>query len=118
MPIQPAASQVHNKTMRRSHRITNLSAGAISFNRVNCSQRSDIVPVWRRVARLLTAAFVLCLQAQDVPVLTRISATARDAVFIVDGTVLTGPAVFTWPAGSKHDLEDASWQLAASQRTP
>ena len=45
--------------------------------------------------------------------MTRISATAADAVFQVDGQIFTGAAVFSWPAGSKHTLE-----IAASQPLP
>ena len=36
-------------------------------------------------------------------------------MFLVDGQALSGAAVFTWPAGSKHDLEIAPWQSAPSQ---
>lgn len=42
--------------------------------------------------------------------MTRISATASDAAFFVDGQTFTGAAVFSWPTGSKHTLE-----IAASQ---
>lgn len=45
--------------------------------------------------------------------MTRISATAADALFRVDGQAFRGAAVFTWPAGTKHTLE-----IAASQDTP
>ena len=56
------------------------------------------------------AAFAFCLPAQVTMVTTRISATAGDAVFQVDGQPFTGAAVFSWPAGSKHTLEIAAWQ--------
>jgi len=66
-------------------------------------------------AGLLAAALARCLPAQDTGVVTRISATAKDAVFLVDGQVLGAAAVFTWPAGSKHSLEIAPWQPSVSQ---
>ena len=37
--------------------------------------------------------------------MTRISATASDALFRVDGQPYRGAAMFSWPAGSKHTLE-------------
>ncbi len=46
-------------------------------------------------------------------VMTRVYATAADALFTVDGQAFTGAAVFSWPAGSKHTLE-----IAVSQYTP
>lgn len=47
-------------------------------------------------------------------VMTRISATAADSVFRVDGQPFTGAAVFSWPAGSKHTLEITPWQYTPS----
>lgn len=43
---------------------------------------------------------------------TRISATASDAVFQVDGQWITGDASFGWPAGSKHTLSIPAFQYA------
>jgi len=63
---------------------------------------------------MLAAVFACRLPAQDTLAVTRISATAGDAVFLVDGQVLEAAAVFTWPAGSKHSLEIAPWQSAPS----
>lgn len=64
---------------------------------------------------MLAAAWVLALPAeQQTGVMTRISATAPDAVFLVDGEVITGAAVFTWPAGSKHALWIATAQNGMS----
>jgi len=45
--------------------------------------------------------------------MTRISASAADAIFRVDGQAFTGAAVFTWPAGSKHTLAIDPWQYAS-----
>jgi uncharacterized protein (TIGR03437 family) len=45
------------------------------------------------------------LPAQDTGVMTRISTTAPDALFHVDGQPFRGAAVFTWPAGSQHTLD-------------
>lgn len=53
---------------------------------------------------LFTVASAARLAAQDQVVMTRISATANDAVFQVDGQWITGGASFGWPAGSKHTL--------------
>jgi uncharacterized protein (TIGR03437 family) len=49
----------------------------------------------------LTAA---SLSAQSQIAITRISATAADARFQVDGEWFTGAALFSWPAGSAHTL--------------
>ena len=68
---------------------------------------------------LLTAAWLLmvaALPAQTTGVMTRISATAKDALFLVDGQVFTGVAAFTWPAGSKHTLGIPTWQYGTSQK--
>lgn len=46
--------------------------------------------------------------------MTRIYATATDAMFRVDGQAFSGPAVFTWPKGSKHTLEIDLLQYAPS----
>jgi len=46
--------------------------------------------------------------------MTRISTTASDANFLVDGENFTGAAVFSWPAGSKHTLETSTWQYMAT----
>jgi uncharacterized protein (TIGR03437 family) len=46
--------------------------------------------------------------------MTRVSATAADSVFRVDGQLFTGAAAFSWPAGSKHTLEIAAWQYTPS----
>ncbi len=48
--------------------------------------------------------------------MTRVSATAKDAAFLVDGQAFSGAYVFTWPAGSKHSVGIAPWQYAPSQQ--
>jgi uncharacterized protein (TIGR03437 family) len=65
---------------------------------------------------VLAAASAPGLAADGTLVMTRISVTARDAVFLVDGQTFTGGAVFTWPAGSKHALEIAPWQFAGGRQ--
>lgn len=60
---------------------------------------------------LFTAACAARLAAQD-QVVTRISTTAGDAVFQVDGQWITGEAAFAWPAGSKHTLSISALQYA------
>jgi uncharacterized protein (TIGR03437 family) len=57
------------------------------------------------------------LWGQSTGVLTRVSTTAREAAFLVDGQVFTGAATFTWPAGSKHQLSVAAWQYGSSLKT-
>lgn len=61
---------------------------------------------------LFTAVCAARLGAQDKIVMTRISATASDAVFQVDGQWITGGAAFGWPAGSKHTLSIPAVQYA------
>jgi hypothetical protein len=48
-------------------------------------------------------------------VVTRVSATAPDAVFLVDGQAYGNAAVFSWPTGSKHTLQIGPWQYAPGQ---
>jgi uncharacterized protein (TIGR03437 family) len=55
-------------------------------------------------AALLTVVAALHLPAQDTGVMTRVSTTAPDALFHVDGQPFIGSVIFTWPAGSKHTL--------------
>jgi uncharacterized protein (TIGR03437 family) len=76
--------------------------------------RKPGIPSRLRRAVWLAAALASCLPAQVTLVTTRISATAGDAVFQVDGQSFTGAAVFSWPAGSKHTLEIAAWQYTPS----
>ncbi|HEY2014823.1 MAG TPA: hypothetical protein VGH38_15050 [Bryobacteraceae bacterium] len=84
---------------------------------MNCKPSSDFGPGRRWAAWLLAAAFTMSLRGQETLVMTRVSATARDALFLVDGTAMSGAAVFSWPAGSKHTLEIAPWQFASQPRT-
>lgn len=63
----------------------------------------------------MAATFALHLSAQAPLVMTRVSTTAKDALFLVDGQSFSGAAAFTWPAGSKHTLEIAPWQFAPGQ---
>ena len=84
---------------------------SISSNRVNCYRKSTKLGRLFLGAWLLAGAFVASALAQEAVALTRISATASDAVFRVDGQPYQGAAVFSWPTGSKHTLEIADWQL-------
>ena len=64
-----------------------------------------------RAVWLITAICAARLAAQE-QVVTRITATAGDAVFQVDGQWITGEAAFAWPAGSKHTLSIPDLQYA------
>jgi uncharacterized protein (TIGR03437 family) len=64
------------------------------------------------IAWLLAALAGPALWA-DSPAVTRVSATFRDAVFLVDGQAFSGAAAFTWPAGSKHTLEISDVEIGA-----
>src|SRR4051794_9223043 len=104
-----ARHEIQKSAMSSSRFITFLSAVSISSNRVNCERKST---KWgRRLlgSWLLAGAFVAYLPAQENVALTRISTTASDAVFRVDGQPYQGAAVFSWPSGSKHTLEIADW---------
>ncbi len=72
-------------------------------------------PRW--LATMLLAGLTVPLPAQDTGAVTRISVSAREAVFLVDGRSFTGAAVFTWPAGSKHTLEIPAVQYSAWPKT-
>src|ERR1039457_3979815 len=116
MPVTPANHQIESRARKRNRHITFLSAGPISFSRVN-TYRKPGIPSRLRRAVWLAAALASCLPAQVTLVTTRISATAGDAVFQVDGQSFTGAAVFSWPAGSKHTLEIAAWQYRSEEHT-
>jgi len=60
----------------------------------------------------LLALLPVAAAAQDALPVTRISASAKDARFQVDGSWFIGSALFTWPAGSKHVLTTYDWQYA------
>jgi uncharacterized protein (TIGR03437 family) len=66
---------------------------------------------------LLAAAIPAGLQAQEGATLTRISTSTPDAWFQVDQQWFNGSAVFTWPAGSRHNLSVAPVQYAAQMLT-
>ena len=102
--------------MNRSRHITFLSAGPISFSRVNANRKTGI-PRRLHLGVWLLTAVAFCLPAQNTTVMTTISATAADAVFLVDGRSFTGAAAFSWPSGSKHTLEIAAWQYTLSGPT-
>ncbi len=72
---------------------------------------------FRLPAAALLLGIPLILAAQDTGVVTRVSVSAKDAVFLVDGRAFTGAAVFTWPAGSKHNLEVAALQYGSWPKT-
>lgn len=112
-PAAPANHQIENRAMSLWHHITFLSAEPISFSRVTTNRKPGIPRRLNLGVWLLAAAFSSCLPAQDTLAMTRISASAADAVFIVDGQPFTGAAVFSWPAGSKHTLE-----IAVAQNMP
>jgi uncharacterized protein (TIGR03437 family) len=113
MPINPETHQIETKKMNRTLHIILLSAGPISFSRVNANRITTGIRRLHLGGWLLTAAFAFCLPAQDTMV-TTISATAADAVFRVDGQAFTGAAAFSWPSGSKHTLDIAAWQYTPS----
>ena len=58
---------------------------------------------------LLWAAFPAGIAAQ-VLVTTEVTTASPDVAYHVDGQWFTGTSVFTWPAGSKHQLAIDSWQ--------
>ena len=62
---------------------------------------------------MVAAALAGPARAADNPAVTRVSATFRDAVFLVDGQAFTGAASFAWPAGSKHALEIGDAEIGA-----
>ena len=62
------------------------------------------------------AALAAALPAQSQIAVTRVSATAADAQFQVDGQWFTGAGVFSWPAGSKHVLSTYQVQTTGPAR--
>ena len=68
-----------------------------------------------RIAFVLAATLAGPILAADGPAVTRVSATFSNSIFLVDGQIFSGPAAFTWPAGSKHTLEIADVQNAGGE---
>src|SRR5215472_11618014 len=65
------------------------------------------------IVGLLAASLARPAPGADSPAVTRVSATFRDALFLVDGQTFSGAAAFTWPAGSKHTLEISDMEIGA-----
>ena len=72
---------------------------------------------WKLHLFLMMAAFSAPAPAQERLTTVRVFTNPTGVEFTVDGQLFRGPAAFTWPAGSKHELRTDLVQSAVVPRT-